>query len=173
MAMHGGRMFAAGIGVAGGGSFAKLLDRFEVTIQNKYKRALVKFAVQMNDRLLARTPVWEGTVLRNWQWSVGSPARSRLAPEGGGIPPGPTNTMALGQEPRRAINESAQKEQFTRFLGMMVTLPMPGNIYLTNNAPNAVAAEYGTVPSAERSRTPNGGIVRMALIETLTAMGAR
>lgn len=170
MARHGGRAFSIGMN---GGGFLKALDRFEATLTQKYKRSLVRFAVEMNRRLLERTPVWEGTTIRNWQWALGSPAKTVKPAEGGSIPTGPTNTMALGQEPRRAVNEAAQQADFDSFLAKLMGSVKVPNIYLTNPAPNAGAVEYGMLPTAQRSRTPPGGVVRMALAETLTAMGAR
>lgn len=170
MARAGGRMFSISTNKGG---FLKALNRFEDGITLSYKKMLVKFAVQMNERLLARTPVWEGTTIRNWQWALGSPTRSVKPAEGGQIDPGPTNTMALGQEPRRAVNEAAQRSDFAVFLARLMAEQKVPNIYLTNPAPNAAGVEYGMLPTAERSRTPAGGVIRMALAETLTAMGAR
>ena len=167
MARYGGRAFSIGMN---SGGFLKALNRFEASIEQKYKRALVRFAVHVNERLLARTPVWEGTTLRNWQWSLRSPKKSVKKPEGGGIPPGPTNTMALGAEPRRAANEDAQRADFQMFLSELLAQPKVPNIYLTNPAPNAMGVEYGMLPSAERSRTPAGGVVRLAVYEALAAM---
>lgn len=170
MARAGGRMFAISTNKAG---FLKAMNRFEASIDLSYKKMLVKFAVQMNDRLLARTPVWEGTTIRNWQWALRSPANTVKIAEGGSTPPGPTNSMALGTEPRRGANESAQKAGLMIFLADLMMSPTVPTIYLTNPAPNAAAVEYGMLPTAERARTPAGGILRIALAETLTAMGAR
>lgn len=163
----GGRAFSIGMNTGG---FAKALARFEASIEHKYKRALVGFAVHVNERLLARTPVWEGTTLRNWQWSLRSPKKSVLLAEGQGIPPGPTNQMALGSEPRRGVNEEAQRADFAIFLSELMAQPKVPNIFLTNPAPNAMAVEYGQVPSPERSRTPAGGVARMAVYEALAVM---
>lgn len=170
MAIHGGRSFMVGLDAS---QFLRSIDKFEKQIDKKYRAFLIKFAVRLNDKLLANTPVWEGTVIRNWRWSVSAPARGVLPPEGDAIPPGPTNTMAIGAEPRRAANVSAQKEDFTRFLGQLATAPRIDNIFLRNNAPHALELEYGQLPSPSRSRTPSGGVLRLAVLETLTAMGAR
>lgn len=172
MARYGGRAFSVAMNTGG---FMKALKRFEDSIEQRHKAMLVKFAVSLNDKLLARTPVWEGTTLRNWQWSLGSPKRSVKQAEGQGIEPGPTNMMALGAEPRRGANESAQRADFAVFLSTLMASPASKvpNIFLTNPAPNAMAVEYGELPSPDRSRTPSGGVLRLALAETLTAMGAR
>ena len=172
MARYGGGAFSISMNTEG---FRKALKRFEDSIETKHKTMLVKFAVRMNDKLLANTPVWEGTTIRNWQWSLGSPQRTVKPAEGQGIDPGHTNAMALGTEPRRAVNEGAQKADFMVFLSQLASAPagkLP-NIYLTNPAPNALAVEYGELPTPERARTPRGGILRLAMAETLTAMGAR
>lgn len=156
------------------GSLRKILQRYEVQAHRAYQRAVDHFVVNLNKTLIDNTPVWEGTTLRNWRWAVGHADLSAPHdPAGGSIPPGHTNSMALGSEPRRGANEMAELTDFASFLSQLhARHGEPINIYLTNTADSAVPMEYGSVPTKSQSRRPRG-VLLLAVLETLTAMGAR
>lgn len=115
----------------------------------------------LNEKILARTPVWEGDTVHNWRWSTLAPDDRHEAPVGNG-PTGRTNNMPLGQEPRRAANETRPRQS----LAGALRARNPTDIYLTNTADSAVALEYGLLPTPQNSRV-NGslGIVRLAIKE--------
>jgi hypothetical protein len=155
------------------GDLGKAFRAFEAQVYGGYHRWVADFVVDLNARVLAKTPVWEGEVLRNWRWSIGTPDTSApIAPEGGSILPGPTSTMAIGTEPRYAANAAKQIDEMRGFLVELALTPEPVNIFLTNTASTALLLEQGVAPTPEKTRAPRG-ILFLSLIETLTAMGAR
>ncbi len=98
------------------------------------------------------TPVNTGQAVRNYIWTMGSPFAGTLDAIDNG-PPGPTNSMALGAEPRRAVNEAAAAESLSS-----INMRDPfGVIYLTNNSPDIVGLEMGLLPGPPlKSRSPQG-----------------
>ena len=165
---------------AGGAAFAvetkgsprKTLDAFRLCVAQAYNRQIIKFAIMLNERLLAKTPVWEGETLRNWRWTIGAPDLGPPIPAVGGTEPGHTNSMALGTEPRRASNEDAQRAGFAIFLGELEASKEPVSVYLTNTAKSAMGVELGLLPTPGQSRSPKG-VLYLSVIETLTAMCGR
>ena len=128
------------------------IERFSL-----YREHLVR---ALNEQVLSRTPVWEGDTIVNWRWSVGAPTGEHRDPVDNG-PPGQTSGMALGSEPRRGPNELAARQSMEEALaaarGQLVDL------WLENNAEGAVPLEYGMWPTPGGTRTPPGGIVRVAV----------
>jgi hypothetical protein len=127
-----------------------------------------QFVIELNKRILALTPVWEGDSIANYVWSVGSPLLTHISPIGG-VAPGPTNTMALGTEPRRAENEAMVRER----LASVLAAQLPANIYMTNSAPEIVNLEYRQNPTPDRTRVRSGGMVRLAIIQTIGTLHGR
>ncbi len=155
------------------GDLRACLNKFEAQVGLSYQRFITNFVVELNDRLLAKTPVWEGETIRNWRWSMGAPNLEAATPaEGEGIDPGHTNDMAIGAEPRYAMNAAAQREEMEAFLAELAMNPGPVDIYLTNTSSAAVLMEAGQAPDPNRSRAPQG-VLFLSLIETLTVIGAR
>lgn len=157
-----------------GADWRKAFKAFETRVYVAYQRTIDHFAVALNRTVVENTPVWEGTTLRNWRWAIGhadlGPAKP---PEGEGIDPGRTNSMALGTEPRRAVNTIAEMEDFADFVtALNHRTGKPVDIFLTNTADSAAAIEYGQLPSPSQSRRPKG-VLFLSLLETLTAMGVR
>ena len=136
--------------------FQNFFDRTEAAVDRRQDRMLTA----LNERILANTPVWEGDTILNWRWSTRRPDTAHEAPRGQGIDPGPTNTMQLGEEPRRKINE----ERPRRSLAAALKAREPIDIYLTNTSDSAVGLEYGMLPTPSQSRSPKG-IVRLAVAE--------
>jgi hypothetical protein len=141
-------------------------DFFEKA-EDRYTRHENAILVRLNERILANTPVWEGDTILNWRWSTQAPSMDHEEPRGQGIDPGHTNDMALGEEPRRAINE----ERPRRSLAGALKAKKPVDIYLTNTSDSASALEYGLLPTPENSRV-NGskGIVRLAIAEVMAGI---
>lgn len=152
-----------------GGITSSVSDPFKHAFKDFFEKATDKVSdneramlVKLNEKILAATPVWMGDALLNWRWSTRSPDMSHEPARGGNTPPGPTNSMALGEEPRRPANESRPR----RSLAAALRAKFPTNIYLTNTSPHAVALEYGLLPTPERSRVDGAkGIVRLAIAE--------
>lgn len=107
----------------------------------------------MHDEVTAFTPVWSGSALANYQWSIGSPKDNFVDYASVGDP-GPTNTMSLGVEPRRPLNQMIAD----------ASLLMIGNlsdpfvyVWLTNNDPDIGGLEDGSLPPPPlRQRSPRG-----------------
>lgn len=159
------------ITLSGGDKFLAALAAFEAEVHSGFQRALTRFAIDMNELVLAKTPVWEGDTVRNWHWSIGSassrhdmPVESPSDVTQGGVPP---SRLALGAEPRRNANEAAQREEFAEFLMELAFNPMPTSVWLTNTADTAIDLEYGRIGQ----KAPQG-MLRVSLAETLLAMGA-
>lgn len=124
-----------------------------------YERLLVR---ELNERIMALTPVWQGDSLVNYVWSVGAPLLVRQKALGTG-PPGRTSTMPLGAEPRRKANEEAVRAN----LAAVLAAKLPADIYLTNSAEGIVLLEYGFYPTPDTSRVRQGGMVRLAVKEVV------
>lgn len=102
--------------------------------------------------LKALTPVYSGSAVRNYIWTVGEPNSVTYEAIADG-PTGRTNSMALGQEPRRAANESAALESL---LAIDLTNPFQ-TFYCTNLSPDIEGLELGLLPGPPlSSRSPNG-----------------
>lgn len=126
-----------------------------------YDKRRDELLVRLNEKVLSRTPVWEGDTVHNWRWSIGAPNLSHEDPIDTG-PPGATNQMPLGSEPRRSANEASPRQS----LAAVMTHRDPVAIYLTNTADSAASLEYGLLPSQARSRSP-AGMVRISVLEVL------
>jgi hypothetical protein len=128
-------------------------------------RKRVMFAVQfLHEGVTSKTPVHTGAALRNWQWTVGTPSGTKL-PDPGGVAPGPTNSMPLGPEPRRARAQADSDESFS---ALKFTDPFQV-FYLTNNDDDIMNLEYGKLPTPERSRSP-AGMARVTMKELEVAI---
>lgn len=149
------------------GNLAATLNNFFGDIQLNAVRVEDDLLIELNNRILALTPVWEGELIRNWRWSTKAPIFEHVDPIETPTDPGHTGIgkdnptgMPLGDEPRRRANELRPRQS----LAGALTAKTPVDIFITNASPIAVDAEYGLVPSPERSRSP-AGIVRLAMRE--------
>lgn len=122
-------------------------------LEKKFARNLHWVVDEIDKHIKAVTPVNTGQAVRNYVWTRESPNTIVFDAIDNGDP-GPTNSMALGQEPRRGVNEAAAAESLTSL--NLLGDPF-GEIILTNNAPNIEGLEKGLLPGPPlRSRSPSG-----------------
>jgi len=123
---------------------------------------------EIDETIKSYTPVWSGKAVRNYVWSVGTPDTTVYSAIESG-PPGPTNSMPLGTEPRRAANERAALDTL---LSIDFSNPFQ-NFILSNNAEDIEGLEFGLLPTPERSRSPNGmfGLTQNYVGELLRSKG--
>lgn len=143
---------------------------------NRLRAELAKFeeqAVQevkdtaryLLEQLFERTPVWEGTTVRNFNVSTGGYSMAFSQPSGIGDP-GPTNLMSLGSEPRRGANESAARSAAENAL----TFKKLTDVYINNTSPHGEMIDLGEAPggAGQRIRNP-GGVSMLAAAATRAA----
>ncbi len=105
----------------------------------------------MHHSVLSMTPVWSGSAVANYQWSVGviNTGLVNLVDNG---PPGPTNSMPLGPEPRRQPNEALADASHDA----LIFVNPYQTFWLNNNDPDIIGLEYGLLPDPARSRSRQG-----------------
>ena len=119
----------------------------------------------VHQEVTSKTPVWSGQALRNWVWSVGQPNTSPAMEALGTIAKGPTNSMPLGVEPRRPINQAAADASFAQ----ISTRNPYQQFWLSNNSPDIMGLEYGELPTRASSRSPRG-MVRVTVQNLMLAL---
>jgi len=130
-------------------------------------RMKLSFALPFaHEEITSKTPVWSGQALRNWVWSVGSPNTSPAKPAMGTMPPGATNSMPLGAEPRRPVNQAEADASLARINWQRNPYQQ---FWFSNNAPDIMGLEYGLLPSPSRSRSPKG-MVRVTVQNLILAL---
>lgn len=137
--------------------------RFRLRMTN----ALTIFHREVTDR----TPVWSGSAIANYHWSIGTMAYGYINPVDNG-PPGHTNQMPLGVEPRRAPNQAIADASFAAVLASLAN-PYQA-FYLNNNDGDIMDLEYGRIPSGPglTPRSPNGMVfVSLEYVKMLLASG--
>lgn len=122
-------------------------------LERRFAQNLDELVNEIDTHIKSLTPVNTGQAVRNYIWSRGIPNSVVFSAIDNGDP-GHTNTMALGTEPRRDVNESAAAES----LGTLGINANPfGVFYLTNNSPDIVGLEMGILPGPPfKSRSPRG-----------------
>lgn len=130
----------------------------------------IEETVREADRFIkSRTPVHEGTTVRNYIWTTGTPFGGLYNAIDTG-PTGSTNRMTLGSEPRRKANEAAAEESLS---ALDFTDPFQTFI-LSNNAPQVAGLELGLLPGPPMvSRSPQGmfGITHEYIMAKVRAQG--
>jgi hypothetical protein len=137
------------------------LEKARQRVQSNVKRSLARLVKRMtydaHAYLLSHTPVYSGTAVANFQWSMDAPRKGLIRAAShptGGL--GVTSQLSLGQEPARLANEAIATESLNR-----IDFSDPfRKIYIVNNVSYFPELEYGTY--SEDSRTPPGGIFRGA-----------
>lgn len=114
----------------------------------------------VTEAMFSRTPVWEGTSVRNFKAGIGAPAGGGETPPIEAGPPGPTNIMSIGEEPRRGPNEAAARAEIN---GVLAGLKKLANVYFTNTAAHFDLVDAGRAPGAPNQRIRNpGGVMMLA-----------
>lgn len=143
-------------------SIEELERRFAANVEN-----LVE---EVDTFIKSVTPVNTGQAVRNYIWTRGAPNTVVFDAIDNGDP-GPTNSMPLGQEPRRGVNEAAAAESL---IGLGIGTNPFGTIYLTNLSPDIEGLELGLLPGPPlHSRSPAGmfGITQAYVKALLDAQG--
>lgn len=140
------------------GNLTAKLQSMLKKVEDRFDRNLDAKLVQLNELILAGTPVWEGDVIHNFRWSTRAPDYRHEDPVERPQEPGATNRMALGSEPRRRANEVRPRLS----LAGALRARNPTTIYLTNSSEHAVELEHGLLPTPQTSRA-RPGYIRMAI----------
>jgi hypothetical protein len=130
---------------------SKALASIDV-LEKRFGRNVEKLVHDIDTYIKSKTPVYTGQAVRNYIWTAGEGSGTVHEAIDNG-PTGNTNSMALGMEPRRGVNEAAA---FQSLASMSFANPFAA-FTLTNNSPDIEGLEYGTYPGAPlSSRSPNG-----------------
>lgn len=122
-------------------------------LERRFGANLERIAEEADRYIKALTPVNTGQAVRNYIWTRGV-ANSVVYEAIDNGEPGPTNSMALGAEPRRGPNEAAAGETLA---GLNIAANPFATIYLTNLSPDIEGLELGILPGPPlRSRSPGG-----------------
>ena len=124
---------------------------------------------EIDEHIKSLTPVHTGQAVRNYIWTIGQPFTGVYEAIDNG-PTGHTNSMPLGSEPRRGVNEDAAARSLT---SLNFTNPF-ATIYLTNNSPDIEGLELGLLPGPPlSSRSPSGmfGLVNAFVNAKISAKG--
>lgn len=111
--------------------------------------------------LMNKTPVWSGETVRNYTVGIGNanPIYSGYVDNG---PPGDTNNMPLGVEPRRGPNEAAAMTSAEAVLGGYTDLKR--NIFISN------AVEGAKWDLIDSGQAPTPELVRYAAVISILAL---
>lgn len=120
--------------------------------------ATQRTAGQALEALFSRTPVWEGTTVRNYVVGIGGAGPGGEKPPIDNGPPGATSLMAMGSEPRRDPNEAAAWSEGVAAIRRLKKLQ---SIHITNNADIFDQVDAGAAPTTGEARNP-GGVVLLA-----------
>lgn len=128
-------------------------------VRSEFSRRLIMGLTDVQNSIL-ETPVYTGSTLVNFQWSIGEEKQGTRAAVKDPPLPGKTSDLPLGSEPRRRANTAVVQEEFQAILAMVRENPFQ-EIYLVNNKPNFSDIEYGTYSrEGKGSRTPPMGMTR-------------
>lgn len=135
-------------------------------LPDRLMRVKLQYSLQfVHTSVTKKTPVHTGQSLRNWVWTMGEPDSGSMRPALGSGDPGHTNTMPLGTEPLRPINQAAVDNSFAK-----ISLRNPyQRFWFSNNSDTIRDLEYGLLPTAAKSRSPHG-IVRVTMQNLLLAL---
>lgn len=137
----GGRKFKSEVRGDLKGAFAKLRHR----VERAHDDAIERIMIRLTNLVLERTPVWEGTLLANWRWSVDRIDNTIFQPEGTSSPPGPAD---WGRENRRGANEDKVRQS----LAQVLRVKGKGKrvFYFSNPTKMAIPLEYDILTPAGR-----------------------
>lgn len=122
-------------------------------LERRFARNIEALVIEIDYHIKSVTPVHSGSAVRNYIWSRDVANLLVFSAIDNG-PPGHTNKMALGTEPRRAVNEDAARDSLQTL--RLAANPF-GQIILANNDPDIVGIEMGILPGPPfKSRSPRG-----------------
>lgn len=150
--------------------FIKDLDAYFPAFKVKFAKRLDAVARYTHKTLMSKTPVHEGTTVRNYILTMNTPYTGGELSPIGTQPPGQTNNLPLGSEPRRSANEAAAAESLNS-LAIRDINPFV-KIYISNNSDSVGGLELGELPGEPyKSRSPNGmfGITMEQLLAKLNS----
>lgn len=149
--------------------FQKQLNSFFPKWKKEFSARLNNISRYAHKTLMSKTPVNEGTTVRNYILTMNTPSSTVYSPIESG-PVGQTNNLPLGVEPRRDANERAAESSLSN-LKIDPANPFV-KIYISNNSDSVAGLELGLLPGDPFiSRSPNGmfGITMEQLIAKLNA----
>lgn len=147
--------------------FEKQINAYFPKFKKDFAKRLDAIARYSHKTLMSKTPVHEGTTVRNYILTMGSPSSVTYDPVESG-PIGQTNNLPLGLEPRRGANEKAAEGSLSN-LNISAENPFV-KIYISNNADSVSGLEAGELPGEPyKSRSPSGmfGITMEQLLAKL------
>jgi hypothetical protein len=135
-------------------TFLDSLKAMDGESRRRFAKRVVDVIWTLHHEIVANTPVWSGSAVANYRWSIGIPDYGYVEPIDNG-PPGPTNSMPLGTEPRRRPNEELAYESLEA-----LTFSDPYRVFwLNNNDPDIFGIEFGSLPPPPLTiRNPQGMI---------------
>ena len=149
--------------------FTKQVNAYFPRWKAEFAKRLDRIARYSHKSLMTRTPVHEGTKVRNYILTMNTPFSGELSAITSG-PTGATNSLPLGAEPRRAANEAAAESSLSN-IRINPANPFV-KIYISNNSDSVAGLEVGQLPGAPlQSRSPNGmfGITMQQLLNKLNS----
>jgi len=153
------------VGIAGWRSAHKKFMKKQVELAHlEVKRA----GEIVQKAFFQRTPVWMGEAIVNYRWGVGAFKSGQRGAVGSGAP-GKTNSMAMGQEPRRPANEAVVRAEL---LQAMASFTLEKGLYFSNNLEGSKwgLIEDGMAPTPGAARNP-GGVIQIAMQTTRANLG--
>lgn len=150
---------AGSVNITGVGDWQAKVKAEMKKLNEKAVKEVAEAAFIVSEAFFDRTPVWEGTTIRNYQWGK-SPIRGGQLSAIGSGDPGHTGFMPLGAEPRRPANEAAVMAQ----LRGVLPKDKLHDLYLTNTVRPEQwdLVDNGAAPRRSRARNP-GGVTKIAI----------
>lgn len=135
------------------GSLTPDIQKEIESLKQQGVEATKEAARQLTKEMMDRTPVWSGKTVRNYAWGFNGAPSGGQQDELGSGPKGPTGSLGLGDEPRRAENEAAALAEMEGVLGGVTEL---GTLCVDNFSDIWDLVDNGSAPTADRSRNPGG-----------------
>jgi hypothetical protein len=160
------------VAVTGVADLKREFQAYRREIERMVTAEMKAAAMVVMQSLMDRTPVWEGTVVRNYRVALGAlPSGAEIQAINTGDP-GPTGSMGAppAGEPRRSANEAAAVADAEGVLRALRRVGVP--VFITNTATHWDLVENGSAPTPDRARNP-GGVSALALQTARSKLGDR
>jgi len=148
-----------GVKIVGIEALSAALKKEIKNLEQEAMREVEKAARVLTLELFKRTPVWTGETVRNYTWSIGTSSSGVLKGALGGSPEN-TNTLPLGSESNRAINQAAALNDLST-----IRLSKLQNMAVTNTIPRQKwdLIDNGSAPTSAGLTPRNpGGVSKIA-----------